>query len=628
MRISIETPAFKGGWLIPCIESVLRQTSADWEFSLVWDGGDALSRQVLEKLQRLDHPRIRVYFTERQGIAKARRFLTERSRGEWILPLDDDDVLTPDAVEKFLAAVREKPWAGIIRGRRTFIDEAGKPVVMPEWFPFEARHYQGGMTTDLDNHCQPYLIRRSAYARTGGWEGFEDFHQAGEDCDIFLKVEEVAPVELLDRVLYHYRVNRLRTSNGLGPASAHEMWRRLADRTIARIGLPLRRRNDIRPFVYERLETPAMPARDLIDCVIPFFESNEEELPYAFRRPTAFMRPACQRLNAWSGHEQHFDAGVLPVDRLEVALLATPQLAGELTAEIVDRRDDPPLATASAEVSAGENVTRFVKLPLAWSERAPAGPLTLRFRFRPAPGNRSELRLYTIGGNVMMRLFRRSPGHSRRQLDRCLASLREHGIADDAIHVVERRQSSAANRNEGFRRTRRPFVAFLDDDVELVSDAPLILLRELIERRGDLASPKILDPQGRIYCADPFFDPMMKPVPKGLGDADTGTLDYVSEVPWLPSTMLLIRREVFPAVGGFDEDYVGSQMEDVDFCLRARQRGFRGYYVGTAAITHFNQQRNDSFDENFARFVAKWRGHPDLFRSIRPVDPAFTLAPA
>jgi glycosyltransferase involved in cell wall biosynthesis len=267
MRVSIEIPAFKGQWLVPCIESVFDQTSSDWELSIIWDGGDSRARAIVERLDEINDPRCRMYIGDRRGIATARRFLTERSTAEWILPLDDDDVLARDAVETFLAAAQDRPWAGIIRARRGYINEAGSPMRMAEWFPFEPRHFQFGMVKDLHNHCQPYLIRRSAYERTAGWSGFPDYFNAGEDCDIFAQIEEVAPIELYDRVLYYYRINSRRASYDLTPAGARELWRRIADRSIGRLGLFVKRTTEEVPFEYQRVDAVSA-ARSAIDFVI------------------------------------------------------------------------------------------------------------------------------------------------------------------------------------------------------------------------------------------------------------------------------------------------------------------------------------------------------------------------
>lgn len=249
--VSIETPVIKAEWLIPCIESVLSQTSPNWYFSLLWDRGDELARRILDELKALNHPRISVHYGDGLGIARARRFLTDRSQGDYILPLDDDDLLAPNAVETFLTAAASMPWAGIIRGRREFIDDSGNPVSMDDWFPFEARQYVGGMTRDVYNHCQPYAISRAIYLLTNGWEGFPEYKYAGEDCDLFLKIEELAEIELLEEVLYYYRINPSRTSVGLGVEVAHDMWRRLADAALRRRALPLRRTSDVQPFTFE-----------------------------------------------------------------------------------------------------------------------------------------------------------------------------------------------------------------------------------------------------------------------------------------------------------------------------------------------------------------------------------------
>jgi glycosyltransferase involved in cell wall biosynthesis len=268
MIVSIETPVFKGKWLTRCINSVLTQSSKNWRLSLLWDGGDEQSREILEELEKQNHPNVTVYFKENRGIANARRYLSKHSEGDYIMPLDDDDVLAADAVEKMLAFVEAKPWSGIVRGKRKFIDEEGRVVDEEQWFPFEPRHYQHGMVTDVFNHSQPYLINRIFYNQTSGWEGFEDFKFAGEDCDIILKLEERASIELLDKVLYYYRLNPNRASNELEVEGAHEMWRRLADISIARMGLPVKRQNDVPPYTYERLPQPH-PTIDMIDFVIP-----------------------------------------------------------------------------------------------------------------------------------------------------------------------------------------------------------------------------------------------------------------------------------------------------------------------------------------------------------------------
>ncbi|MGA8496784.1 MAG: glycosyltransferase [Xanthobacteraceae bacterium] len=618
--VSIEVPVFKGGWLMPCIESVLCQTSPQWELSLLWDGGDDASKRILERVAAMGHPKVNVYFQENHGIARARRFLSDQGKGDFILPLDDDDMLASDTVEKFLSFAEARPWNGLVRAQRSFINEVGEPIEIEPWFPFEPRHYFSGMVTDLLNHSQPYMIRRAAYDRTAGWEGFEDFHFAGEDCDIFTKIEEVGSIELLDELLYYYRLHDKRASHSLRPEGAYEMWRRLADKTIARIGLPLRRVNEFQPFRYQKTAS-SPPHRDEIDFVIPFYESDEEELSFAHSRPPSAFRPVMFELDGWRSLHVPLEAEHSAALRIHVTCSSEGPVCGLLRAELheaaashayasgVRRVDDEKLYLQDLAIELEPTIDRPVKDPV----------LTLSFvPDRRNYGKLSVLQLPDATGcnqpHVMLRLFRKKPGYAAAHLSRCLQSLRNCGIREDAIHVVERRQSSSANRNEGFRRCVRPFICFLDDDVEIrEADTFDRLLETLDTQPADLIGPKIVTPLDTIFSANPYFNEWQRPVPRGLGEVDRGQYDYLAEVPWLPSTVLLVRREVIKAVGGFDEGYVGSQMEDVDLCFKARQRDFRCIYSGEVSVVHYNYQRNHSFSKNFERFHSRWKQYPSLF---------------
>ena len=251
MIISIEVPVFKGEFLKQCIQSVFQQSSDAWHLSLVWDGGDGLSRSILEEMDASNYPNVSVYFNENHGIAKSRAFLSAHNNHPYILPLDDDDELAPNAVERFIEAAKDNPWASLIRGKRSFINQQSEHVEETQWFPFGPRNYYQGMVSDVFNQAQPYLIRKSAYDQTQGWQGFDDFMQAGEDCDIFLQLEEVAHFELIDEVLYHYRLHNERASDTLTSAAAFEMWRRLTDKSIERMELPLVRTSETPPFTFE-----------------------------------------------------------------------------------------------------------------------------------------------------------------------------------------------------------------------------------------------------------------------------------------------------------------------------------------------------------------------------------------
>ena len=65
--------------------------------------------------------------------------------------------------------------------------------------------------------------------------------------------------------------------------------------------------------------------------------------------------------------------------------------------------------------------------------------------------------------------------------------------------------------------------------------------------------------------------------------------DRPQEVDWVAGACMLIRREVFDAVGLMDEEYF-LYFEEVDFCLMARRAGWPCWYVPQSRIMHIGGQ--------------------------------------
>jgi GT2 family glycosyltransferase len=84
------------------------------------------------------------------------------------------------------------------------------------------------------------------------------------------------------------------------------------------------------------------------------------------------------------------------------------------------------------------------------------------------------------------------------------------------------------------------------------------------------------------------------------------------QVDWVSGAAVCIRREAWDEVGGFDEGYF-MYAEDMDWCLRAQQAGWRIYYVPDAVIVHRIGRSSDQrplpmvieFHRSMARFYRK-----------------------
>lgn len=71
----------------------------------------------------------------------------------------------------------------------------------------------------------------------------------------------------------------------------------------------------------------------------------------------------------------------------------------------------------------------------------------------------------------------------------------------------------------------------------------------------------------------------------GWGQPDTGQFDQPQRVGAIPGAALLIKRQEFHALGGFDARYF-AYLEDVDLCWRAWLRGYSVHYVPSALAHH------------------------------------------
>jgi len=62
--------------------------------------------------------------------------------------------------------------------------------------------------------------------------------------------------------------------------------------------------------------------------------------------------------------------------------------------------------------------------------------------------------------------------------------------------------------------------------------------------------------------------------------------DEVAEVKAVSGSCMFIRRQVYEQIGGLDEQFFAYQ-EDSDYCMRARQAGWKVMYVPLSSIIHY-----------------------------------------
>lgn len=193
------------------IASVRGQIYTHWELCVCDDGstGSYISDR-LEKLSN-EEPRIKwIRLVENQNISAASNAALALATGDWIVPLDHDDLLRPHALLEVALAADTQPDARFIYSDEDKIDTAGTkrfdPHFKPDWSPDLLCSF------NYVNHLA--AVRTEDIRKVGGWAlGME----GAQDHDLFLKVTETLnrrQIVHIPKILYHWRVAENSTAGG------------------------------------------------------------------------------------------------------------------------------------------------------------------------------------------------------------------------------------------------------------------------------------------------------------------------------------------------------------------------------------------------------------------------------
>lgn len=106
--ISIITPVYNAEKTLKrCVDSILRQSYADWEMLLVNDGSTDGSAVICSQYELVDS-RIHVFEKVNGGASSARNMGLDNARGEWIVFCDADDWVDENWLELFVAHLRDE----------------------------------------------------------------------------------------------------------------------------------------------------------------------------------------------------------------------------------------------------------------------------------------------------------------------------------------------------------------------------------------------------------------------------------------------------------------------------------------------------------------------------------------
>ena len=188
-------------FLADSIESALNQTVSPVEVIVVDDGSTDETAEVAARYQQ-----IRYIHQHNQGLSAARNTGLRASMSHYLLFLDADDRLLPNAIADGLSCLHAHPHHAFAYGQFRYIDGVGKTLV--ETFP---------SSTSSTSNLYPELLQRNViamhatviYRRLALEEigGFDGCLRACEDYDVYLRLTREFPVARHESLVAEYRLH-------------------------------------------------------------------------------------------------------------------------------------------------------------------------------------------------------------------------------------------------------------------------------------------------------------------------------------------------------------------------------------------------------------------------------------
>lgn len=162
----------------------------------------------------------------------------------------------------------------------------------------------------------------------------------------------------------------------------------------------------------------------------------------------------------------------------------------------------------------------------------------------------------------------------------------------------------AAANNQGIALARGRVLFLLNPDA-YVKPGALNGLARFLDRHPTAAAagPNVLNPDGAwqaavfrfptlwdLFCEAVFLS-VLWPRSRLFARKELGGFnrDAIRQVDWIQGCALAIRREVWDAVGPFDEGY-WMYVEELDWCRRAHEQGYRLFFTPDAEVVHYGQR--------------------------------------
>lgn len=203
VNISVIVPCYnQAHFLEEALGSVLNQTYLNWECIIVNDGSPDNSESVAKKWCEKDN-RFRYLYQENGGLSSARNAGIKISKGEYILPLDADDIIAESFLTRLVSELIEDKSLAIVSCYSRFFIENTTNIVNELKPKGDTYHY----LLYVNQLVATSLYRKKYWIEVGGYD--EQMKAGFEDWEFWLAITKRGwKYKVIEEFLFFYRKSK------------------------------------------------------------------------------------------------------------------------------------------------------------------------------------------------------------------------------------------------------------------------------------------------------------------------------------------------------------------------------------------------------------------------------------
>ena len=185
-------------------------------------------------------------------------------------------------------------------------------------------------------------------------------------------------------------------------------------------------------------------------------------------------------------------------------------------------------------------------------------------------------------------------------------------LTDSKIKVILNKENLGFSKgnNIGAKNATGNVLVFLNNDNEVKEAWLEPLLRQLQKEKVGIVAPKLLYPDGKIQHAGIVIS--SKHIPRHIYRRFNSGFEHANKLrsyKAVTGACLAIKKEIWVKAKGFDEKYING-LEDVDLCFKARELGYKVFYVPESTVIHHESISKDRFTyvfRNIELYLERWK---------------------